>query len=256
MIEEKKNIVILMYQYSIVVKGIEKKLQDIGYNVTVHVGNVDKLAEYMKTTSLFIVYFPNDLVSKIIGDEIEIKYLAKTEEIIRQYECPMIIIGEPADRPKLIELLPYWNNYEWIDRPIKMNIFGIMVEHAILSSNKKGEKHVLIVDDDPSYAKMVKEWLKDTYKTHVVTNGLQVLTFLEKNPIDLILLDYEMPEINGPQVLQILRQEPTTRLIPVIFLTGVDTKENVMKVMELKPNGYILKSTTKEQLLDCLKEKI
>ncbi|MBR1397634.1 MAG: response regulator [Selenomonadaceae bacterium] len=256
MIEEKKNIVILMYQYSIVVKGIEKKLQDIGYNVTVHVGNVDKLAEYMKKTSLFIVYFPNDLMSKIIGDEIEIKYLAKTEEIIRHYECPMIIIGEQADRPKLIELLPYWNNYEWIDRPVKMNIFGIMVEHAILSSNKKGEKHILIVDDDPSYAKMVKEWLKDTYKVHVVTNGLQVLTFLEKNPIDLILLDYEMPEINGPQVLQILRQEPTTRLIPVIFLTGVDSKENVMKVMDMKPNGYILKSTTKEQLLDYLKEKI
>ena len=137
-----------------------------------------------------------------------------------------------------------------------MNIFGIMVEHAIISSNKKGEKHILIVDDDPSYAKMVKEWLKDTYKVHVVTNGLQVLTFLEKNPIDLILLDYEMPEINGPQVLQILRQEPTTRLIPVIFLTGVDTKENVMKVMDMKPNGYMLKSTTKEQLLDYLKEKI
>ena len=114
----------------------------------------------------------------------------------------------------------------------------------------------MIVDDDPSYAKMVKEWLKDTYKVHVVTNGLQVLTFLEKNPIDLILLDYEMPEINGPQVLQILRQEPTTRLIPVIFLTGVDSKENVMKVMDMKPNGYILKSTTKEQLLDYLKEKI
>ena len=255
MIEEKKNIVILMYQYSIVVKGIEKKLHDIGYNVTVHVGNVDKLAEYMKTTSLFIVYFPNDLMTKIMNDEIEVKYLEKTEEIIRQYECPMLIIGEKADRPKLIELLPYWNDYEWIDRPVKMNIFGITVEHAILSSNKKGEKHILIVDDDPSYAKMVKEWLKETYKTHIVTNGLQVLKFLEKNQIDLILLDYEMPEINGPQVLQLLRQEPTTRLTPVIFLTGVDTKEHVMKVMDMKPAGYILKSTSKEQLLDYLKEK-
>ena len=255
MIEEKKNIVILMYQYSIVVKGIEKKLHDIGYNVTVHVGNVDKLAEYMKTTSLFIVYFPNDLMTKIMNDEIEVKYLEKTEEIIRQYECPMLIIGEKADRPKLIELLPYWNDYEWIDRPVKMNIFGITVEHAILSSNKKGEKHILIVDDDPSYAKMVKEWLKETYKTHIVTNGLQVLKFLEKNQIDLILLDYEMPEINGPQVLQLLRQEPTTRLIPVIFLTGVDSKENVMKVMDMKPAGYILKSTSKEQILDYLKEK-
>ena len=215
MIEEKKNIVILMYQYSIVVKGIEKKLQDIGYNVTVHVGNVDKLTEYMKTTSLFIVYFPNDLMSKITDDEIEVKYLAKTEEIIRQYECPMIIIGEKADRPKLIELLPDWNNYEWVERPVKMNIFGITVEHAILSSNKKGEKQILIVDDDPAYARMVKEWLKDTYKVNILTNGTQVITFLEKNSVDLILLDYEMPLVNGPQVLQMLRQEPTTRLFTI-----------------------------------------
>ena len=96
-----------------------------------------------------------------------------------------------------------------------MNIFGITVEHAILSSNKKGEKQILIVDDDPAYARMVKEWLKDTYKVNILTNGTQVTTFLEKNSVDLILLDYEMPLVNGPQVLQMLRQEPTTRLFTI-----------------------------------------
>ena len=53
-----------------------------------------------------------------------------------------------------------------------------------------------------------------------------------------------------------LRQEPATAQIPVIFLTGVGTKEAVTRVMALKPDGYILKNTSKENLLEYLKSKI
>ena len=68
----------------------------------------------------------------------------------------------------------------------------------------------------------------------------------------MILLDYEMPVVDGAQVLQMLRQEPSTQNIPVIFLTGVGGKEQVERVLRLRPTGYILKSTTKEKLLDYL----
>ena len=71
-----------------------------------------------------------------------------------------------------------------------------------------------------------------------------------------ILLDYEMPVVDGPQVLQMLRQEPATQKIPVVFLTGVGTREGVERVMALKPDGYILKSTTKDKLLEYLGEKL
>jgi CheY-like chemotaxis protein len=116
----------------------------------------------------------------------------------------------------------------------------------------KSKKHILIVDDDPSYAKMVREWIKDHYQVSIVTAGIQAITFLAKNPVDMILLDYEMPVVDGAQVLQMLRQEPSTQNIPVIFLTGVGDKEQVERVLRLRPTGYILKSTTKEKLLDYL----
>ena len=45
------------------------------------------------------------------------------------------------------------------------------------------------------------------YKTDIVTTGMQAITFLLKNPVDMVLLDYEMPVMDGPQVLQVLRQE-------------------------------------------------
>ena len=68
----------------------------------------------------------------------------------------------------------------------------------------------------------------------------------------MILLDYEMPVVDGAQVFQMLQQEPSTQNIPVIFLTGVGDKDQVERVLRLRPTGYILKSTTKEKLLDYL----
>jgi CheY-like chemotaxis protein len=103
---------------------------------------------------------------------------------------------------------------------------------------------------------MVKEWIKDLYKTDIVTDGLQGIRFLMKKPVDLVLLDYEMPEVDGPMVLERLRQVPQTQDIPVVFLTGVGTKEHVARVMGLKPNGYILKTTTRENLLEYIKSKL
>ena len=67
------------------------------------------------------------------------------------------------------------------------------------------------------------------------------------------MLDYEMPVVDGPQVFQMLRQEQSTKHIPVVFLTGVGTREGVERVMALKPDGYILKSTTRDSLLDSIR---
>ena len=120
----------------------------------------------------------------------------------------------------------------------------------------KGKKKILVVDDDPSFARMIKEWMKDDYQIYSVTSGMKAITFLLQTPVDLILLDYEMPVVDGPQVFQMLRQEPATRNIPVIFLTGVGTREGVERVMALKPDGYVLKSTTKSKLLESLREKL
>ena len=76
--------------------------------------------------------------------------------------------------------------------------------------------------------------------------------YLAENKPDLILLDYEMPVTSGPQVLEMIRNETNVDSIPVIFLTGKGDRESVMKVLELKPDGYLLKSTEKAALLKSI----
>ncbi len=169
----------------------------------------------------------------------------------------IIYIGEQNFKDDFIRAFPKADGYPWVNRPIDMEMLPDTVEKAFANPHQAAEKKkILLVDDDPSYATMVREWIKDDYQVYVVTAGMQAITFLLKKKVDLILLDYEMPVVDGPQVLQMLRQEEDTKDIPVVFLTGVGTREGVQRVMELKPEGYVLKSTTKDNLLSFLKEKL
>lgn len=252
-----KNIVILMYQYSVVVKGMQNKLKELGYHVDVVSEKFDLINNYASSISLFIFYLPAD----IIDDSQELKILSRITERIIGWGSNMIIVGEKKYHTDLQEKLPEIRPFPWVDRPVNMESFSQLVEKtAGTEVNTLTQKRILIIDDDPSYARMVREWIKELYKVDIVTAGMQAITFLlklkENEKVDMILLDYEMPVVDGPQVLQMLRQDPATENIPVIFLTGVGTKEAVGRVMELKPEGYILKTTTRNDLVRYLNQKL
>ncbi|MCR5417518.1 MAG: response regulator [Lachnospiraceae bacterium] len=252
-----KQIAIIAYQYSVVVKGIENKFKSQGYDVVVISERFEELARSAGNASLFLTYLPGD----IMEDHVKARMLSMIAGVVSELGKPMILLGEVKYHNDLLEMLPELHAFPWVNRPLDMEKFSELVEKMI-----DGEvatvvkKRILIVDDDPSYAKMVREWIKDIYRVDIVTAGMQAITFLlkvkENDPVDLILLDYEMPVVDGPQVLQMLKHEPMTANIPVVFLTGIGTKEAVSRVMELKPEGYILKSTTRDELRSYLSGKL
>ena len=86
----------------------------------------------------------------------------------------------------------------------------------------------------------------------MANSGLRAIKWLGSNKVDLILLDYEMPVTDGPQVLEMLRSDEETKGIPVIFLTGKDDKESVMSVLALKPEGYVLKTSGKNEIVNTV----
>lgn len=69
----------------------------------------------------------------------------------------------------------------------------------------------------------------------MAANGVQAISYPAQNKADLILLDYEMPVADGPQVLSMLKSDAETGQIPVMFLTGHSDRESVMSVIGLKP---------------------
>ncbi len=233
--------------------GIEKKLVELGYSVNLLTDKFDKVSELSRDTILFILYLPRN----VTDENDKLKQISEISHMILERGRHIIYIAEKADHEELMKNLPETGKGGWIDRPVDNDTLAELVRDTLQGrSPVREKKRILIVDDDPVYAGAVREWIKNDYKADVVTAGMKAITFLIKNKVDLILLDYEMPVVDGPQVLQMLRQEEETRDIPVVFLTGVGTKESVARVMALKPSGYILKSTTKEALLDFLKSKL
>lgn len=110
-------------------------------------------------------------------------------------------------------------------------------------------KTVLIVDDNTVLLRTVKDLLADRYEVNIAVSGTQAFMAMQKKLPDIVLLDYEMPYTNGGQVLAKMRNHPQTMNIPVIFFTSSAEREVVEKLVQLKPDGYILKPPSKEKLI-------
>lgn len=117
-------------------------------------------------------------------------------------------------------------------------------------------KHILVIDDDPLMLKLIKEHLHEEYNVALSNNGLTALKFLETKSTDLIILDYEMPGMNGPEVLANIRQNRHLINIPVVFLTGTKDREKVQNALMLKPQGYLLKPIEKDKLMEMINSLI
>ena len=111
------------------------------------------------------------------------------------------------------------------------------------------KKHILIIDDDPNYLAMLNKCLSKKYRVFQADSGLNGISLLARQRIDLILLDYQMPVISGAKVLEMLRAESTTKNIPVMFLTSKADKGHVVSVRRLKPQKYLLKNLSGDEIL-------
>lgn len=116
------------------------------------------------------------------------------------------------------------------------------------------KKNILVIDDSPSYLRMIAGWLDNDYNVRVCPTVSAAFHMIEVSQPDLILLDYEMPICNGAQFLQMLRSEPMTAEIPVVFLTSRDDKETVLSLLALKPKGYLLKNQTPSVIMERIRK--
>ena len=100
---------------------------------------------------------------------------------------------------------------------------------------------IMVVDDDDFFCTVVTSVLKHNYDVKTFTHGEEAIKYLSDHVPDLILLDYEMPNIKGYGVLMAIRTDLRTRNVPVLFLTGVTNARMEMEMMERGANGYIRK---------------
>lgn len=113
---------------------------------------------------------------------------------------------------------------------------------------------VLVVDDMTDHLKLIAKIIGGQYKTALAKSGVQALKYLESNTPDLILLDIQMPEMDGYEVLRRIRNNSATSKIPVLFVSSGMTQEISIKCTELNAQGYIKKPFVTEDVLKKIEQ--
>ena len=156
-------------------------------------------------------------------------------------ERVLCVAGYDKEIAEIEETIPEGIISRIFHRPFDVKVLTAELLSIITEDEeRKKDKHILLVDDDVTFLRMMQSWLSSKYVITAVKSGMQALTYIASHNPDLILLDYDMPVSPGPQIFEMIKSEPASARIPVIFLTGKADRESVMAVMRLKPDGYLL----------------
>lgn len=122
---------------------------------------------------------------------------------------------------------------------------------------------ILLVDDNPGDVRLTAEALKDgevENRLHTAKDGMEAIAFLRRKGRytdaprpDLILLDLNMPRMNGRQVLAEIKEDSALKHIPVVILTGSREMDDVVKTYDLHANCYVTKPIDFEQFTMMVK---
>ncbi|WP_171693549.1 response regulator [Paenibacillus germinis] len=122
---------------------------------------------------------------------------------------------------------------------------------------------ILLVEDNPGDIRLIVEVLKEG-KIHnnlsVVEDGEEALAYLKREGSyqdaivpDIILLDLNLPKINGTEVLAEIKNDPLLKYIPVIILTTSEAEQDILRAYDLHANCYITKPVNLEQFLTVVR---
>ena len=116
------------------------------------------------------------------------------------------------------------------------------------------KKLVILVDDNPANLRIGKNVLSEKYTVATAPSAEKLFTLLRNNHPALILLDIDMPVMDGYAAIELLKTRPETKNIPVIFLTGMTDSVNEEKGRSLGAVDYVIKPFDPPALLECIEK--
>ena len=122
---------------------------------------------------------------------------------------------------------------------------------------------VLLVEDDPGDELMIRKAFEHhdiRHALHHVPDGVEAMRFLRQEDTyagsprpDLVLLDLNLPRMDGREVLRQVKGDPTLRVIPIVVLTTSEADEDILRSYELHANAYVTKPVDLDQLMEVIR---
>ena len=243
-----KRVLLIGDGKSFMVNAIEKGLTRENFEVLIMGPGINELSHMENRPPLILLYLDQDL---------DREYLIYIKDMLNESGKDTLLypIGSEDELQDLYEVVAPELTGGAFKRPINVNEMASVLEEALERQEAAADRRrILVVDDDGTMLRTLKLWLSSKYRVYIANSGMSAVTFLAKNTVDLILLDYEMPVANGPTVLEMLRSEPATKRIPVMFLTAKSDRDSVMSVVGLRPEKYLLKTMSSRELIANIDE--
>ena len=241
------KILLVCSEANFLVKTLIKSISDIGFEVITTQPDIVEIQLQAVLPDIYIVYLEGD--TAIFGGTLKFLKGKMAED---SADRVLYLIGNETEINAVHEYIPKALVTASFTRPINVpDILGKLKNLQLHNGPNAGKKRILVVDDDATALRAMSNLFAKKYDVSIVTSGINAISFLtqDQQGVDLILLDYEMPGASGLQVFEMLKNDPRTALIPVIFLTSKDDKETVLKILSAKPEKYLLKNMESEQLV-------
>ncbi|GCE15585.1 ATP-binding protein [Tengunoibacter tsumagoiensis] len=120
------------------------------------------------------------------------------------------------------------------------------MEHMLVFSD---QPRIVLADDNGDMREYIKRLLESSFEVEAVTNGALALQAIQRHKPDLVLTDVMMPEMNGFQLLQALKEHPDTSRIPVILLSARAGEEAIIEGVQAGADDYLVKPFSARELL-------
>lgn len=233
-------------------------LDNINFKKIIQAGNGAEVLTIMEHEKVDIVISEYEL-PKVGGIEL----LKKIRKNPQTAMLPFILLSSTIEHDEVIEAIKNGVS-EYVVKPFSINILKKRIISSILhpikstatsvkssikklseESNKKFE--ILIVDDTATNIHLAANILRDEYKIRGAISGEKALKICQSASVpDLILLDIVMPGMDGMEVCRLLKSNPVTQHIPIIFLTALEQTEKVVEGLSLGAIDYITKPINSE----------
>lgn len=237
-----KKIMIVTNSQGMLIMSLKNKLQEHDYETLLVQGDIRKITLVQEEIEAVLLYADEELAE---DQQIHI-YL---RDRCLEDDIPMFLIGDRDQLDTIGKTIAKNASIKEYVRPINVNEAAEDMLAYLKEHGKEGKKKILVVDDSGAMLRNVKGWLEDKYQVILANSGAMAIKYLSLNRPDLVLLDYEMPIVDGRQVLEMIRSEIEFADIPVIFLTSKNDKESVANVVKLRPDGYLLKTMKPEEIV-------
>ena len=116
------------------------------------------------------------------------------------------------------------------------------------------KKKILIVDDEPNVQRLYRAILSKKFEVFEAENGKEAIEIANTQKPDVILMDMMMPKMDGLTACHVIKNDPATKLIPVIMVTAIGFELNIRLSQQMGATGYVTKPFAPKDLLDKIQQ--